>query len=172
MIELKDIVEIQITKEMIERKNELLKTETVVNNKSVLKGKGNDSGKLAEVIFESLFKDAKKSQGKDIYNFDYWYKYDRYDIKSKTCYVKPSLDYEVSILDYQLRSQLTDYYIFVRVDNKYNRAWVLGHISKVDFVEKSKLYKAGHIDPKNNYTFFKDTYNLKIGDLNPITDIL
>lgn len=50
--------------------------------------------------------------------------------------------------------------LILRQGNDFYQGWLIGYISKKRLWESATLYKKGQVDPRNNFTFHCDTYNL------------
>lgn len=87
------------------------------------------------------------------------------DIKSKGINLEPRGTFDVSVLEYSAVNQMNDYYVFVRIKKDYSKCWIVGQISKQDFLSKSIKYKAGDVDTSNNHRFMKDARNMLIKNL-------
>lgn len=90
-----------------------------------------------------------------------------YDVKTKRTNYAPKLNYDQSVADFN-NTQKCDYYLFVRVLNSNDKAWILGKISPKEFYEKARHYKKGDVDPSNNFTFHADCHNIAIKDLTSV----
>jgi hypothetical protein len=66
----------------------------------------------------------------------------RIDVKTKRCTSAPKDYYECSIAAHGTK-QDCDEYIFVRVLNNLQRAWILGRISKDEYFDKSGTTQEG-----------------------------
>jgi hypothetical protein len=128
---------------------------------SITRGAGSPAGALGEILVRDLMGyvhaptphyDLYTSQGT------------RIDVKTKRCTSAPRDYYECSIAAHGTK-QDCDEYIFVRVLNNLQRAWILGRISKDEYFEKAVRHRKGEKDDSNNFTFKADCYNLPIRDL-------
>lgn len=128
---------------------------------SITRGAGSPAGALGEIIVRD--------------HFDYIHTpnphYDLYtpdgvtiDVKTKRCTSKPLPYYECSIAAHGTK-QRCDEYIFVRVLNSLQKAWIVGRMQKDKYFAKAVKYKKGDRDERNNFIFKADCYNLAIEDL-------
>lgn len=87
------------------------------------------------------------------------------DVKTRSGNTEPSPIWEVRLPEYSLKRQQCYGYIFTCLNNDYSEIWVLGGISKKDFINKSyqRMGKA-----ESGYEFKTSQYNLKIQELNNI----
>ena len=128
---------------------------------SITRGAGSPAGALGEILIRDYLGyvqaptphyDLYTSQGVTI------------DVKTKRCTSAPKSFYECSIAAHGTKQQC-DEYIFVRVLNSLQRAWILGRISKDEYFAKAVRHKKGDRDESNGFTFKADCYNLQISDL-------
>jgi hypothetical protein len=131
---------------------------------SITRGSGSPAGALGEIIVRDLLGYRQINTAH----------YDLYtdhgvtiDVKTKRCTSAPKQYYECSITAHGTKQQC-DEYIFVRVLNSLQRAWILGRIPKDEYFAKAVRHKKGDKDESNNFTFKTDCYNLAIEDLWPI----
>jgi hypothetical protein len=128
---------------------------------SITRGGGNLAGFIGEYVAQSVYGgtldntyayDLKLSDGR------------RMDVKTKRTSVEPKMDYLCTVSASQIDYDC-DGYIFTRVLNSYSTCWVLGHISKADFLDKSTFRKGGTRDEKNGYLYRVDSYDVPISML-------
>ena len=132
--------------------------------RSFMEGEGNVVGYLGEEIFAKAYPNVERKNG---YHSDFIFNGEKIDIKSKKCKSKPKVWYECSIVAYSLKTQKNDRYVFIRVRKDLSMGWILGTISKEDFIARSHFMRKGRLDISNNYKVKEDCYNLKISDLEP-----
>ena len=131
---------------------------------SITRGAGGPAGFLGEILIRDYL-DYKHAPTP---HYDlYTSQGTRIDVKTKRCTSAPKPFYECSIAAHGAK-QDCDEYIFVRVLNNLQRAWILGRISKDEYFNKSVRHKKGDRDESNNFTFKSDCYNLPIEELWPI----
>ena len=133
---------------------------------SITKGDGN----LAGFIGERVVADYLGVKKDNTYEYDLINKRDKtYDVKTKRCKSKPLPEYTVSVCALNTK-QKCDVYVFVRVNNELDTAWILGYMPKEEFYEKAKFCKKGDLDPDSNcnWRFKEDCYNMYIKDLKHI----
>ena len=134
-------------------------------NNSVMGGKSNIYGAIGEVAVEKYLKSKNR-----VVDFESTFDYDmivsgkKIDVKTKRTTVVPKDDYLCSVAAFNTK-QKCDYYVFARVSEKKDVAYILGYISKGDFYSRSTFYKKGDIDV-NGFVFKADNYSIKVKDLN------
>lgn len=157
--------------DQIERANQMADALGELNN-SITKGEGNVYAFLAEI----LVAEAINAIHKNTFDYDLLLPLKKgnisIDVKAKTCNSTPQPYYECSVADYNL-DQKCDYYVFVRILENFESAWILGKIKKKDFFLKSTKRKVGQMDPnvksdRQNHKFHADCHNLAISLLEPI----
>lgn len=159
-------IEVDITSEMLE-KAKLLQDENTVDTKNTLmRDVGGLIGNIGEVVFHTVF---PKSCRANTFHYDFIWNRETIDIKTKTCTSIPKFEYDNSIFKYQ--KQNCDKYVFIRITQDYKKAWIVGMISKENFYKEANLMKKGEIDPRNNFKFLADKYNLPISKLKQIGDM-
>ena len=130
-------------------------------NNSITKGEGNYVGFIGEWV-------AKKFLGgvsSNTYDYDLVLgNGETVDVKTKKTSFEPQPHYECSVAAYNTK-QKCDYYAFVRVDEKNNRAWYLGVYKKEDYYKDARKLKKGDLDPSNNFVCKADCFNLPISKL-------
>lgn len=137
---------------------------------SITKGAGNAAGFIGELVVANYLGIKKKNT----YQYDLIEpeKCSTYDVKTKRCKSKPLPTYTVSVCALN-PNQKCDAYIFVRVTNELDKAWILGYVPKDEFFKKAKFCKRGELDPDSNchWRFKEDCYNMYIKDLNNISEL-
>jgi hypothetical protein len=113
-------------------------------------------GYLGEEVLASII-DAKRV---NTYDYDFIKDGVKIDAKTKSSKFKPRGDHDVSIYPQQ-KKQGTDYYAFIRINEKDNIAWLLGIVSKQTYFDKAHMIKKGEkqwngIIPKY------DSYNMSV----------
>jgi hypothetical protein len=162
------IIEYGVNKEELSQaKQEALAMGRLRN--SILKGAGNAAGLLSEIILANNYPNLERDSTRN------WDLVDRaanktYDSKAKQTIVEPLPHYECSVANFN-PNQKCDSYIFTRVHKGLLKVWVLGYIDKYEFFEKATFHRRGDYDESNNFTFHADCYNLKIEELNPMSEI-
>jgi hypothetical protein len=159
------VIEIAITKDMVERAKDLANEMGSLRN-SIRNGAGNLAGFLGEECVLSYFPQAERDNS---YNHDLIAHGRRIEVKTKDRTVIPKPQYECSIAQYNTRQE-TDYYFFIsllREGTEYVRGFLLGYMPKAEYFDKATLLKKGDYDPSNNFIVKADCYNLRIGDLRP-----
>ena len=170
-------VEVKVTDEILERAQVMADRMGAIKN-SIRKGQGNLAGFIGELIVEYYIGDVQLHSTKD---HDMWLfplSNDplSVDVKTKQRTVKPRGEYTCHIAATS-EHQRCDIYIFCQVNLKPKlRAWILGWMTKKDFMKKSVALKKGQSlkDVGYNNDDFKqkaDGNVLLISDLRDIKDI-
>ena len=155
-----DIKRVWITTAMKEKAKAKSEEMGKLNN-SILKGDGNLTGFLGEIVA------LKVLCGKEQNTYDYDIVLDNgktLDVKSKKTRLEPKTHYSCSVAAYNIR-QKCDYYCFVRIRDDYKCGWVLGVYPKKQYFEDAVFLKQGQVDSANDYTVKADCYNLTIDKL-------
>jgi|TARA_R110000751_G_scaffold12185_4_gene41944 hypothetical protein len=133
-------------------------------NNSITRGGGNLAGFIGEYVAQEVY-------GGEL---DNTYTYDlllsdgrRMDVKTKRTSVEPKMDYMCTVSASQIKYDC-DGYIFARVLNSYSTCWILGHISKSDFLDKSTFHEKGSKDEGTTYTYRVDSYDVPISILDDL----
>lgn len=159
------MIEITPTKKQIEEAR-LSAGGTIGLQGSITRGAGSPAGALGEILVRDLLGYQQLNTAHyDLYTDDG----KTIDVKTKRCTSPPKPFYECSIAAHGIK-QACDEYVFVRVLNSLQRAWILGSISKDEYFSKAVRHKKGDKDESNNFTFKSDCYNLAIEDLWPIQE--
>lgn len=151
------MIEIEITTEMKEKAYKKTLEMPDLKN-SVTKNDGVYAGFLGEEVAKVVMGGVEKNT----YDYDLVLEDGKtVDVKSKRTSVKPQPHYECSVFAFNTK-QKCDYYAFVRVNEKTDKAWFLGVYKKEDYYKDARLVKKGDIDPSNNLVFKADCYNMPI----------
>ena len=157
--------EIKISPDMIEKAHIKSKEMGPLRN-SILKGDGNIAGFIGEQIaLEHLGGIWKNTYSYDIILPDGR----KVDVKTKRTFVKPRPHYDCSVASFNTKQEC-DMYAFVRVMKDYSMGWYLGSMYKEEYFKKATFWKKGDVDPSNDFTIRSDCYNVKIEDLNFLTE--
>ena len=157
------MIEITPTDSQI-KEAQLKSSDTMGLQGSITGGGGSPAGALGEIVVRDLLGYVQANTAHYDLCTDQGI---RIDIKTKRCTSAPKPFYECSIAAHGTRQEC-DEYIFVRVLNNLQRAWILGRISKDEYYSKAVRHKRGEVDESNNFTFKSDCYNLEISELWPI----
>lgn len=156
------IIEVQITKEIVQRAKEKAATVGVIQG-SITGSTAHVVGAIGEVIVQDYIDGIEAStKDYDLIKGDY-----RIDVKTKRCNTVPEDEYECSVASHGTK-QKCDKYVFVRLMNDYKTAWILGEVTKEDYFSMATRHKRGEVDPSNGFIFKADCYNLQIGKLNNV----
>ena len=131
-------------------------------------------GDLGEIIFNSWVKQLKpvwhlnNAAGKP----DFTINDTRIDIKTVKRQSKPKLNYSAQITAKHKNTPIDDLF-FMSYEYKINRLWLLGGISKKEFLDKATYYKAGD-KVHDHYTIRQghEIYNAPIKILKPPMEYL
>lgn len=161
------IKELEITEDIATEAAKMSKGMGVLKG-SFTKGAGNIYGAMGELIVSKYLNRPIEST----YNYDIVLSDGKkVDVKTKRTSVKPKLDYDCSISNWNTKQQC-DYYIFCRIKNDFSVGWILGYYDKDQYLEDSIFMKRGTIDKSNGYVVKSDCYNLKISSLKNIDDFM
>ena len=160
------MITIRIGEEQKQRAKQLYDFDILKN--SFTKGKGNLSGALGEIIVYDYFNKELNKQ-ENTKDYDIILGEDTFDIKTKRCTSTPKEDYNCSVALTSLHQNCTGY-IFVRVREDIDEAYILGYISKRDLINKGFYLAKGDSD-ENGYIVKNDCINIKIINLSPIDEI-
>lgn len=154
-------------------------------NHEIEGGKGRIWGSLGEIVVGSILGPLGATEALT-YNYDLIWKDKTWDIKSKTRRDVP-LSYWDASISASAMHQKTDYYLFVSIIAKqnliaedeetvlnfpYEEAYILGYISKDDFLLKATLQKAGKTDNLNGLVYRMDTFTIPYSELIPFRTLL
>ena len=135
------MIEIKPTDKQI-KEARLTAGNTVGLQGSITRGGGSPAGALGEILVRDLldYRQANTAHY-DLYTDQGV----RIDVKTKRCTSAPKQYYECSIAAHGTK-QDCDEYIFVRVLNNLQRAWILGRIPKDEYFAKAIRHKKGDKD--------------------------
>lgn len=136
-------------------------------NNSFTQGKGNIYGMLGEMIVSNYLNIPLGNT----YNYDLTYNDKKIEVKSKHCVSIPRDYYECSIAKTSL-FQNTDIYIFTRILKDMTRGWILGWITKKDFMDNSIEHSKGDVDMSNGFVFKSDCRNIPISSLHHMNNLI
>lgn len=128
---------------------------------SITRGAGSIAGALGEILVRDLL--GYRQANTPHYDL-YTDQGTRIDVKTKRCTSAPRDYYACTVAAHGI-NQDCDEYIFVRVLNNLQRAWILGRISKEEFYGKAVRKNKGDVEPSNNFVQKADCYDLPISEL-------
>jgi hypothetical protein len=164
------MISVKITKEIQKEaeKRNLKYKKRFGNNGTHRKNKERQrmTGYLAEACINSIFPSIEYSED---YYVDFILDGSTIDSKAQGCNSKP-LDYYSATLYEEQKSREVDYYIFSRVKNDFNLAWICGIMSKEKFFKNAKLQIAG--TKNNNFTYDQSRYEIQYKDLGDLSEFL
>ena len=152
------MIELDITPEVLKRA-QAMADEMGSINRSILSGKGNLAGFVAEILVSDYY-GYKHS---NTYDYDLLNDKERIDVKTKQRTVPPKGFYTVMVASYQKDKQKCDRYIFTSVLYDMSKLWILGTETKEDFFKKADLWKKGHKD--GPFIVKEECYSLPISKL-------
>lgn len=127
----------------------------------------NKVGFIGQELFKMIFPEAELV---DDYECDFRYKGRLYEVKTVSCAFMPPPNYLAVVnspRDGQMRKQKADFYVFFRLKEDNDRAWVVGQISCEEFFKVGKFIKKGD-SPAPGINFVKaDATVIEIKDLYP-----
>lgn len=141
------MIEVEVSKDLIDKAE--LRASAVSRTSTLLHKYGSEKKR----IFEGYLGEEIVKEYLNIESIDDDYEYDlisnkgkRLEVKTISCSFKPHNDYlctvNSSYLD-SVRKQSADYYVFLRVLNSYDKAWLLGYIECDKFFELGNFIEKG-----------------------------
>jgi len=157
------MITIPILPEDIEKAEKLYSFKCLKN--SITNGERNIYGAIGEVAVEKYLKSIDREVDfTSTYDYDMIVSGKKIDVKTKRTTVTPREHYLCSIFKFNTRQQC-DYYVFTRVKENKEVAYILGYVSKDEFYKKSVFCKEGDLDV-NGFAFRSDNYSMEVKDLN------
>ncbi len=157
------MITIPVTQEDIDKSENLYSFKCL--NNSITEGKSNIYGAIGEVVVERYLKSINRDVDfTSTFDYDMIVSGKKIDVKSKRTTVTPKDHYLCSVFNFNT-TQKCDYYVFTRVKESKDVAYILGYMSKKEFYERSMFFKEGDIDV-NGFAFRSDNYSIQIKDLN------
>ena len=159
------MIEILITDTMLQAATK--RGQYQMNRNSFMKGAGNLPGFLGEEILKSIRPDLEL---KDTFDYDFISPNGKtIDVKSKVQGVdmKPAPNWMASVAEKSLH-QGCDYYIFCRIFKQggiFVKGWIVGWISKADFVADARVMKKGEQEGDNGFWVVNDCRSLPYSQL-------
>lgn len=145
------MIHLEVTQDVL-NKAQQMSLEMGALNKSITDGDGNVAGLIGEILVASILTDCLHES-----TFDYDIIAStgvKIDVKTLRCSSKPKPHYDV-MLPAQNTRQKTDLYVFCRVHQSLEEAWILGGMGKADFLTHAYFRDRG--DYTSNFTGFKCT---------------
>lgn len=93
-----------------------------------------------------------------------------FDVKSRRIKVAPRLDFDCKIPVYQVKRQKCDAYIFTAPREDMRGGWLLGWISKADFMARAAYHKKGYRHA-SGIQLREDHYFITVKDLQPMEEL-
>lgn len=160
------MIEVDITEEMLTDAKTTVKQLGAHKNNYRSSPDSMITGYLGEVVFSTVI----DAENKNTYDYDFVKDGKTIDVKTKRVKGKPQDYWQVSVFSYNTK-QKCDYYAFVQVNTEYTKGWVIGCVPKTDFLAKAYLVKKGVKQP-NGLIPKQDSYNLTVGDIEEMTELL
>lgn len=168
------MIEIEITPDMVENAQSLAQQMGSLKN-SIEGVRSNLVGFLGEECFVKHYRTKKLCSFSRVnnYDFDFFLNGYRIEVKTKETSVTPRTDFTVNINTFNphQENQLVDYYFFVYLQNQngfFVKGFMVGYISKLEFLERAVLKRAGESDGTNGFQFKHDCLCLKINQLHKL----
>jgi len=117
-------------------------------NNSETKGKGEVYGAIGEIVtldyLQSVYGQLAACKVTS-YDYDLVWHGQRVEVKSKKTSVIPKQEYNCTVSTHNTKQEC-DLYVFVRVHQNLNSAWILGSIKRNDFYAKAIFKERGSQD--------------------------
>lgn len=131
---------------------------------SYTRGAGNMVGCLGEIAVGHYLRNSKYV-GDSCYSYDFLYKKNRIDVKSKSCSGRPKLNYSAFVNCKPDFKPDNDVYFFTRVKKDLSVVYLLGWLESASLKKAATFRKKGEADP-DGFVFKSPGYQLLIQDLN------
>jgi hypothetical protein len=171
------IVEFNIPDEVIKEAEERGKKLGVLRG-SILKGKGNTTGYVGQIMFQKIFGGTDTDEESNVkkFRFDVSFNNEGWEIKTKnTTMDYVSLDFDASI-SCNTKQQKFDKVVFFRVNLESRKGWYGGYATYDQWMENRFFAKKGQIDPTNGMEEWCDCHKMKYGSMlalpNPQLEII
>jgi hypothetical protein len=164
------VIKIDLKQEWIDWAKEVAEDTEQISDNSHMKNERRDIGFLGEYIVEQWF---EKGRMKYVDGYDYDFILDdeiTVDVKSKGVKSIPKGHHEASVSKYY--RQKCDMYIFVRINLKIKKAWIVGWSSNEDFHNEAEYGRKGSVRGSNKMKVRQDSYFLPIKKLEPIEELV
>lgn len=155
------MIEVPYTQEQRDRAATLYDFHNIKN--SITKGKSELWGALGEVIIIDLY--DTKYEG--LPDYDCIINGHKIDVKTKKTTVRPRPDYNCSIVGTSVH-QKCDFYFFLRVNTNEPVAYLMGYMSRKEFLTKAEFNLRGEAETKI-FDFTEDCFNLPMSEMNPFS---
>jgi len=158
-------IEVDITADMRVRAETRAKAMGAINH-SILKGKGNITGFIGEEVVAHLLGIPPS----DTFDYDFVKNGVKFDVKTKWRNVPPQPHYTCSVEQRQIHIHKQDChaYIFVSTDKSYTKAWVIGVLSKQEFLKLADTVPEGTFDPANQWSCSRDCFSVRMDEVRPL----
>ena len=141
----KEMIEVDVTEEVRQAARNRVEDFYTVNRRSPdIHQYGHDAKRMfVGFLGEEIVRDYYNVLDPDSHpDYDLVINNCRVDVKTRACKSKPKLDYMCSANWYVYKTG-PDYYLFLRVRNDFNKAWILGYIKCKEFYKKSIIQRRG-----------------------------
>jgi len=137
---------------------------------SILDGDGLLPGCVGEQIVKDYL-GILDTPNVNTFDYDILYKGQQLELKTKTVTTIPNPMYEATVPGFNPRQKCNGY-VFVRVLDNLRVGWILGYISKKEFMEKKRELKQHNVDGSNKFLVKASCYNVFIHELHPPENML
>lgn len=162
------MIEVEVSGEILEKAGDLYdafrKDRAYIPN-SIKKGEGAYEGFIGELAALTYL--GVGFIHANTYNYDIikTAANDTIDVKTGKCKSIPKPHYTGSVADTSLH-QSCKFLLFTRaLAPAYRKVWLMGYISKSDFIEQAEFHKKGTYDYTNNYKVSADCYKIRYDQL-------
>lgn len=180
MITIQDIITIDITEDILESAKNF---NYPVNKKSYMHGERHEVGAIGEIVVKAFSESCGfRVEFSKAYDYDLLLMHDeqqiKVDVKTKKrtpCGLDKLLNYKTNGYEgsvqaeslEQIKQKDVDFYVFVNYT--VDKAYIIGWISKDDFVEKCRKVEKNSIDQTNGLLMHGENFNIYYRELNPFT---
>jgi DNA primase len=137
---------------------------------SVLQGRGNAIGFVGQYAAAKFLNVPERNSA----DFDLVYRHLRLEVKSRSCTSKPLGYYRAGDFNH-VPLQACDAYLFTRVlAPQKETVWLLGWLTKSEFLRQAQAWKKGEVDPGGDglFCFAEDSLVIEISKLWPMADLI
>lgn len=162
-----DIIEIKVTKDMLDYAKEKARKMGILNQHSMMKGERNVEGILGEL---ALLTFLPQSTVTDNHDNDLRIGHLTIDVKTKRLTNRPRLKYDCTVYGYN-PNQNCHLYAFAGVKADHSVVWLSGFLAKHIFYQKAQFCPAGTERPLGDgrtLTYREDNYVVQVEQLNRI----
>jgi hypothetical protein len=114
---------------------------------SFMSGDRNIVGLVGEEIYSQHAPNATRM---DTYDYDFIVKGKKVDVKTRIVTSEPKPSYEMAIL-LTRANQEVDFYVFCSVSKQFTEGWLMGFLSKDEFLERAQYVEEGSPMPQGGH---------------------